>query len=78
MPTTTLAHAVEAAERVRTAVASTEFDIGAGEALRRTASFGVASTERAAMGPAELIAKADAALYDAKNGGRDRVAEAAD
>lgn len=42
-----------------------------------TISIGVASFPQHAMSPKELMAAADAALYQAKRAGRDRVAVAA-
>jgi PleD family two-component response regulator len=39
-----------------------------------TISVGVASFPQHAMSPKELMAAADAALYEAKRGGRDQVA----
>jgi PleD family two-component response regulator len=41
-----------------------------------TISIGVASFPQHGMSPKELMAAADAALYEAKRGGRDRVAVA--
>jgi two-component system, cell cycle response regulator len=58
----------ELAERVRTAVAAHAFS-GVG---RVTASLGVAEYARGDT-PDMLFARADRALYDAKEGGRDRV-----
>lgn len=71
MADTDLAVAADVAERLRAAVAARPFDVGADEPLRRTASFGVSA---ATDGDAEaLVARADEALYAAKDGGRDRV-----
>jgi diguanylate cyclase (GGDEF)-like protein len=42
-----------------------------------TASFGVAATPDCATTMTDLVARADAALYDAKQAGRNRVAAAA-
>jgi diguanylate cyclase (GGDEF)-like protein len=63
--------ALELAERVRAAVASTPIPSGAGP-LAVTASLGCA-----VLAPGEaaeaVLARADARLYEAKRGGRDRV-----
>ena len=73
LPETPLEAGLQAAERLRTLVAAATIEHG-GLSLRVTASFGVAGT---AGGGAEmveeLIARADAALYRANQGGRDRV-----
>ena len=45
-----------------------------GEAVRVTASVGVATTGRDASTSEHLLANADIALYDAKDGGRNRIA----
>jgi diguanylate cyclase (GGDEF)-like protein len=67
---TCLAAAVEVAERLRIAIKSVEMPtIGT-----LTASFGVAECPSCATGARQLLACADAALYKAKNEGRDRVA----
>jgi diguanylate cyclase (GGDEF)-like protein len=72
LPDTDEGRATDVAERLRGAIESTPIDIGGAEPLHRTASFGVASTT-AAISPDELLARADAALYRAKEGGRNRV-----
>ena len=69
---TTSADAVDVAERVRAAIAASPFDVGTGTPLAATASIGVASSTAADQG-ADLLARADAALYAAKEGGRNRV-----
>jgi diguanylate cyclase (GGDEF)-like protein len=69
---TTTEVATDVAERVRHAVAEQPFDIGAAERLPATASIGVA-TATAADDPAAILGRADAALYEAKERGRNRV-----
>lgn len=60
-------------ERLRTAIEQTTFDCR-GQALLATISVGVAALPNPHItGPAELIAEADAALYEAKRTGRNRV-----
>jgi diguanylate cyclase (GGDEF)-like protein len=68
---TTLATAASVAERVRTRVASEAFEGG-----KVTVSVGAAEYPAHGDTPEELIASADAAMYKAKEGGRDRVAVA--
>jgi len=64
--------AAQIAERARQAAAASPIDIGA-SSLPVTVSFGVAATREAPADPAALVADADAALYRAKAGGRNRV-----
>lgn len=76
MPSTDLAGATVAAERVRHAVRSTPLDGFEGRLLPQvTVSIGVAQLGSTEDGPA-LMARADAALYHAKEAGRDRVERA--
>jgi len=49
------------------------FDCGAGEKIRVTASFGLATYPTDAVTKEELVRKADVAMYQAKESGRDRV-----
>jgi diguanylate cyclase (GGDEF)-like protein len=69
---TDLPGALDLAERVRVAVGAAPFQTGSGQ-LTVTASLGCA-----VLGPEDtaeaLVGRADARLYDAKRGGRDRVA----
>jgi diguanylate cyclase (GGDEF)-like protein len=65
------------AERMREAVERLRVPSVSGETpLRVTASFGVASVPESAADREELVAAADAALYRAKRGGKNRVERA--
>lgn len=80
LPATTLADAEAHAERLREQVASlaVEFE---GHKIALTASFGVACSSGEPWRPdlsAELVRRADEALYRAKRSGRNRVAAEAD
>jgi diguanylate cyclase (GGDEF)-like protein len=68
MPETEMAGAVEMAERIRTRLAG---DAVIGEAL--TISVGVAQFPADGETPEALLARADAALYQAKRDGRNRI-----
>jgi two-component system cell cycle response regulator len=72
MPETTLQAAVSVAERLRGSVAEEPFVIGTGERQPITISAGVAIAQ-----PGDtvdtLLQRADDALYQAKNGGRNKV-----
>jgi diguanylate cyclase (GGDEF)-like protein len=61
----------EIAERLRALVASSRVMVGGSQVSIRI-SVGAAAAHRS-DGPHELLARADAALYDAKAAGRDRV-----
>ncbi|MER2534542.1 MAG: PleD family two-component system response regulator [Rhizobiaceae bacterium] len=74
MPDTDAAIAEKVAERVRTEIAQAPFQIGRdGVSLAVTVSVGVASLLRGADAAADLVKRADMALYEAKSGGRNRV-----
>jgi diguanylate cyclase (GGDEF)-like protein len=75
LPGTDLAGAARVAERIRTARAERIVLTAEGEPIRVTASFGVAVFPEAASAE-ELLAAADGALYQAKRGGKNRVAAA--
>ena len=79
LPRTTSAEGRHVAERIREAVAAAPFGLPGGDELSVTVSIGIAEFQPGArrsdlksLGEA-LIARADAALYDAKAAGRDRV-----
>lgn len=64
--------ACAAAERVRKAVAEAKFHVSNGD-LDITLSAGVSTLQGAQDTPADLMGRADKALYDAKSKGRNRV-----
>jgi diguanylate cyclase (GGDEF)-like protein len=66
LPETNIEQAAFVAERVRETIAHHHFTGGRGLCLRLTASFGVASFPANAQSPQELLADADAAMYEAK------------
>jgi two-component system cell cycle response regulator len=72
LPATTLAGAMRVAERIVTAVSAAPLAAGPGN-IRVTISVGVASMGR--QGLPELVACADAALYQAKSAGRNRASD---
>jgi diguanylate cyclase (GGDEF)-like protein len=73
LPTTTKAHARLVAEKLRVAIASTTVDDGSGEDTHLTISVGVSTFPTDAATATGLLQAADAALYAAKDLGRDRV-----
>jgi len=75
LPETPLDEAVGIAERLRTGVANHTVDHD-GQSISLTLSVGVA-TNRKGDSLDELMARADAAMYEAKRGGRNRVASSA-
>jgi diguanylate cyclase (GGDEF)-like protein len=76
LPGTDLEGGRELAERVRRALAEHELTAPDGEAVRVTASFGVAAFPEAQTQD-EIVASSDDALYRAKRSGKNRVAVAA-
>jgi len=75
LPHTDLQGAYAIAERIRTAIESARIPLGDGQGVVRvTASLGVAASTDCTKD--ELIAEADAALYEAKHGGKNRTATA--
>ena len=75
LPETGLEGATRMAERVRRRIASASISAGT-EQLRITASFGVSgfdSPPEGGVSPETLIGRADALLYQAQEGGRNRV-----
>jgi diguanylate cyclase (GGDEF)-like protein/putative nucleotidyltransferase with HDIG domain len=79
LPETRAAEAAEIAERIRRAVAATEFEVStSSEPIRATVSLGVACYPRDAQEANGLIHQADLAVYRAKLQGRNRVVDASD
>jgi two-component system, cell cycle response regulator len=77
MPDTAPEIAARVAERVRAAVAEQAFDLPSGRVVPVTVSVGIASLEGGADSIAALAKRADTALYDAKNSGRNKVVQKA-
>jgi diguanylate cyclase (GGDEF)-like protein len=75
LPGTDLAGAARVAEQIRVALADRIVLAQDGTPMPVTASFGVAATPGATTG-AELFAAADAAMYEAKHTGKNRVQRA--
>ena len=73
MPLAVLTGAIEAAERIRRAIERLTTELAGGAAVRVTASFGVSPFGAGCDTPETLIEAADAALYEAKESGRNRV-----
>ena len=74
LPGTTLAQATQVAERLREAIARSNFTGTDSRYLGQvTASFGVASFAQGLPSRSDLIQRADQALYEAKESGRNRV-----
>lgn len=65
-------HARMAAERIRTAIHNTSFDMK-GNRISTTVSVGIASFPESVKEPEDVLEKADIALYKSKQSGRDRV-----
>lgn len=78
MPDTDAMSAAAIAERLRSIIESQPFHLKtAGIMLNITASLGIACNTYGAETPEQLMKQADRALYEAKNGGRNRVVAAA-
>jgi two-component system cell cycle response regulator len=77
MPDTDSGVALRVAERLREAIAGEPFAIGNGVRIRVTVSVGLASANSPDDTPQSVLQRCDAALYRAKDGGRNRVVHAA-
>ena len=74
LPETRLSSAVVAAERLRAVIESTDIPVSKEETIRVTMSFGIAQFDvESGEGADAVIARADAALYESKAGGRNCV-----
>jgi diguanylate cyclase (GGDEF)-like protein len=76
MPATALEQARNTAERIRRNLSNGELDVGAGKRVRQTVSIGVATWDFKES-PDALQRRADAAMYSAKEQGRDRIVASA-
>ena len=72
MAHTSTEHARTAAERIRAAIKNTSFDMK-GVRIASTVSVGIASFPECVEDPAEVLDKADIALYKSKQSGRNKV-----
>lgn len=73
MPATGTEDARQVAERIRGALESRAFETDSGEVVRQTVSIGVATWDEVES-PETLESRADAAMYEAKSAGRNRIA----
>lgn len=74
---TTIARGFEVADRLRQTIKASDFPAGGSGTIKITASFGIVEFLSDERTSAELLARrADAALYEAKREGRDRVSQA--
>ena len=73
LPAASEDEAVQLAERTRSGIANHLVDVGGAKPISVTASIGVSSYPRSASSVKELFEWADQALYEAKEGGRNRV-----
>jgi len=77
MPDTDLSYAVGAAERLNRQIAAEPFTVsGTSETIAITVSIGLAASNRDTTTSERLLERADAALYQAKRDGRNRVVTA--
>jgi diguanylate cyclase (GGDEF)-like protein len=71
MPVTDCDEAFDIGERLRNRVMNTVFLVAGGD-IKLTISTGIAELRRRDRGIEDMLARADAALYAAKSGGRNR------
>ena len=76
LPGSTEADARRVAEKIRKAIEEMVIEIGPGRYARTTVSAGVVATDTQHLDRKGLVSMVDAALYRAKEGGRNRVATA--
>lgn len=76
LPQTDLPGATALAERVRVAIEETAIEVGGPAPLAVTVSIGAATLDEQTRSAEQLVERADAALYDAKDAGRNRVSVA--
>lgn len=76
LPGTDEDSAMAMAQRLRTAVENASVEDGPGDGIRVTVSIGCASRQDHKLTPEDLVSSADAALYQAKQAGRNRVVPA--
>ncbi|MHB8254343.1 MAG: GGDEF domain-containing protein [Acidiferrobacter sp.] len=73
LPEIDLEAATNIAEHLRAAIETQTFDVNTSEPLRITVSIGVASFSAHTDNVQALVAAADAAMYEAKQGGKNRI-----
>jgi len=73
LPTSDVETARVTAERIRAGIAGLAIELAGGETARVTVSLGVAVYPGDGTTPEDLLGSADAALYQSKAQGRDRV-----
>ncbi len=73
LPETTQDHAIVVAERIHQAIATEKIQLPDGSSLSCTASIGVAQFDNSMKTAEALVAKADEALYEAKEQGRNQI-----
>jgi len=76
LPQADAEQAMLVAERLRSAIAARQVNIGSGEPLSVTVSIGVSVFDQASASLETMLKDADAALYAAKQNGRNRVERA--